>query len=204
MLPHERHSQHLPFPIRLENPHVISPSQARRRPDHAARAIRSRLLASQVWISTITSGPTGRALNSSFRTRDTPEYKAELGEAIINFARIVPDGMLVFFASYSTLMSAVEAWQAGGSPTIWCALAVSRSACAILKALRRQRLSLLKHLVVEPRDTSQFPAARNEFEEKLDGASGTACYVSCALTPASCRPCAPRRHIFCRLSRESE
>lgn len=37
----------------------------------------------------------------SARTRDTAEYKSELGNTIVNFARIVPDGVLVFFPSYT-------------------------------------------------------------------------------------------------------
>jgi regulator of telomere elongation helicase 1 len=109
----------LPFPIRLENPHVISPAQARRRMRcHPTEQDSSRHL--QVWIGTLNRGPTGRALNSSYRTRDTPEYKSELGEAIINCVRVVPDGVLVFFASYAALAACVDSWQTGSSPTVWC------------------------------------------------------------------------------------
>ena len=73
-----------------------------------------------MWIGTLNRGPTGRALNSSYRTRDTPEYKSELGEAIINCVRVVPDGVLVFFASYAALAACVDSWQTGSSPTVWC------------------------------------------------------------------------------------
>lgn len=37
----------------------------------------------------------------------------------------------------------------------------------------RHRLSRLKHLVVEPRDQSQFAAARIDFEEKINGTCGS-------------------------------
>lgn len=59
----------IPFPILLENPHVIDPWQ--------------------VLIGVVTAGPTGHPLNSSYTTRDTREYKNELGNTVFNFARMV-------------------------------------------------------------------------------------------------------------------
>jgi hypothetical protein len=50
------------FPVRLENPHVIKPSQ--------------------IWAGVVPTGPSGYSFNSSYRTRDTIEYKQELGNAI--------------------------------------------------------------------------------------------------------------------------
>lgn len=103
--------QNLPFPVQLENKHVITPSQA---------CVCSMFCVSsalqhtplQVWISVMAKGPSNVALNSGFRNRDSPAYKSELGQAIVNFASSVPDGMLVFFASYATLDSCIEHWKA--------------------------------------------------------------------------------------------
>ena len=50
------------FSVRLENPHVIS--------------------SDQVWVGVVPVGPSGHALNSSYRTRNTIQYKQELGTAI--------------------------------------------------------------------------------------------------------------------------
>lgn len=50
------------FPVRLENPHVIS--------------------SEQIWVGVVPVGPSGHALNSSYRTRNTIQYKQELGTAI--------------------------------------------------------------------------------------------------------------------------
>lgn len=50
------------FDVRLENPHVID--------------------ASQVWVGVVSNGPSGRPLNSSYRSRDSIEYKLELGNTI--------------------------------------------------------------------------------------------------------------------------
>ncbi|CAL5425697.1 unnamed protein product [Camellia sinensis] len=50
------------FPVRLENPHVI--------------------LANQIWAGVVPAGPSGYSFNSSYRSRDSIEYKLELGNAI--------------------------------------------------------------------------------------------------------------------------
>ncbi|CAL5381312.1 unnamed protein product [Camellia sinensis] len=52
----------LEFPVRLENPHVIS--------------------ANQIWAGVVSAGPSSYSFNSSYRSRDSVEYKLELGNAI--------------------------------------------------------------------------------------------------------------------------
>ncbi len=37
------------------------------------------------------------------------------GAAVVNLARVVPDGLLVFFPSYVVLQSCIEAWKAGST-----------------------------------------------------------------------------------------
>lgn len=46
------------------------------------------------------TGPSGVRLNSQYDNRDKEEYQLEVGNVLINLARIVPDGLLVFFPSY--------------------------------------------------------------------------------------------------------
>uniref|UniRef100_A0A0D9V2H2 Helicase ATP-binding domain-containing protein n=1 Tax=Leersia perrieri TaxID=77586 RepID=A0A0D9V2H2_9ORYZ len=81
----------LEFPVRLENPHVIA--------------------SDQIWVGVVPVGPSGHPLNSSYRTRETLKYKQELGISIVNFARIVPDGLLVFFPSYSMMDKCINCWK---------------------------------------------------------------------------------------------
>lgn len=50
------------FPVRLENPHVITPNQ--------------------IWAGVVPAGPSCCSFNSSYRSRDSIEYKQELGNAI--------------------------------------------------------------------------------------------------------------------------
>ncbi|KAJ6308891.1 hypothetical protein OIU76_018477, partial [Salix suchowensis] len=126
----------LDFPIRLENPHVIS--------------------SNQIWAGVVPAGPSGRSLNSSYRTRDSLEYKQELGNAIVNFARIVPDGLLVFFPSYYLLDQCISCWKntsQANATTIW------------------ERICKHKKPVVEPRQSSLFPLAIEDFLAKLKDTS---------------------------------
>ena len=91
------HELRLPFPVRLENPHVVANDR--------------------VFGAVVPVGPSGKRLNSSYKFRDTDAYKTELGNVIVNVARIVPDGLLVFFPSYGVMRACVEWWRACGTPS---------------------------------------------------------------------------------------
>ncbi|KAI3727225.1 hypothetical protein L1987_67037 [Smallanthus sonchifolius] len=124
----------LKFPVRLENPHVISDNQ--------------------LWAGIVPVGPSGHPFNSSYKTRDSAEYKLNLGNSIVNFARIVPDGLLVFFPSYYLLNLCVDYWKnmsgtSTNSSTIW------------------ERICKHKLPVVEPRQSSLFPQAIDDYMAKL-------------------------------------
>ncbi|KAH0688396.1 hypothetical protein KY290_020033 [Solanum tuberosum] len=139
----------LDFPVRLENPHVISDNQ--------------------IWAGAVPVGPSGYTFNSSYRTRDSIEYKQELGNAIVNFARVVPDGLLVFFPSYYILEQCIGCWKtlghsiSMGSSTIW------------------ERICKHKLPVVEPRQSSLFPTAIEDYMAKLKdkSASGAVFFAVC-------------------------
>ena len=120
------------FPVRLENPHVID--------------------SSQVWVGVVSKGPQGTALNSSYKTRKDENYIQDLGNSIVNFARMIPDGLLVFFPTYIVMKSCIDSWKTirrGGS-SIW------------------ERISQYKAPVVEPSESSMFPAAALEYKQKLE------------------------------------
>ncbi|XP_061338556.1 regulator of telomere elongation helicase 1 homolog [Gastrolobium bilobum] len=136
----------LDFPIRLENPHVITPSQ--------------------IWAGVVPVGPSGRTFNSSYRTRDSPEYRQELGNAIVNFARIVPDGLLVFFPSYYLLDQCIGCWKSlnnENSTSIW------------------ERICKHKKPVIEPRESSLFASSIKDYISKLNdtSASGAIFFAVC-------------------------
>nr|CAD1824209.1 unnamed protein product [Ananas comosus var. bracteatus] len=129
----------LEFPVRLENPHVIS--------------------SNQICVGVVPTGPSGYPFNSSYRTRDSLEYKQELGNAIVNFARIVPDGLLVFFPSYFMMDQCIECWKS-----------MSHASSAVLSTIW-ERICKHKQPVVEPKQSSLFPHAIEDFETKLRDSS---------------------------------
>ncbi|XP_078320008.1 regulator of telomere elongation helicase 1-like isoform X2 [Crassostrea virginica] len=117
----------IPFPVTLENPHVIDKHQ--------------------VWVGTLNKGPDGVGLNSNYQTRFNENYQASLGKALVNFARVVPNGLLVFFPSYPVMEKCIENWQQNG---------VYNS------------ITQYKPLLVEPRGKQAFSDVMEEFYEKIN------------------------------------
>lgn len=116
----------IPFPVTLENPHVIEKHQ--------------------VWIGTVNKGPDGVTLNSNFDTRYTASYQASLGNAIVNFARVTPNGLLIFFPSYPVMDKCIEYWKENNI---------------------YNRISQYKPVFVEPKGKMDFQDAMFEFYEKI-------------------------------------
>lgn len=117
----------IPFPVQLENPHVIEQGQ--------------------VWLGTVCKGPDGAILNSDYKNRSTDEYKKSLGNTITNFARIVPNGLLVFFPSYPVMEGCIETWKSSNQWTI---------------------ISQYKPVIVEPKGKAAFTEAIDEFYTKMN------------------------------------
>lgn len=141
----------LPFPIRLENPHVVTPAQ--------------------VWAGVIRSGPEvngqkGGRLTSAYFARGE-NSSVELGRSMIRIATAVPDGLLVFFPSYAAMYTCVDAWKKLGpgadraKPSIWEHI------------LRRKRI------VLEDRNPSKVPAAILAHRANVDGGHGSILLAVC-------------------------
>ncbi|XP_028407284.1 regulator of telomere elongation helicase 1-like [Dendronephthya gigantea] len=114
------------IPVELQNPHVIKKHQ--------------------MFVGILKTGPDSAVLNSSYKNRNNVKYLTSLGIAIVNFAQVVPDGMLVFFPSYGTLDTALKHWQSSG---LW------------------NRLETRKTIFVEPRRKNEFTEAMEGFYEKV-------------------------------------
>ncbi|XP_036085024.1 regulator of telomere elongation helicase 1 isoform X6 [Rousettus aegyptiacus] len=82
----------IPFPVSLENPHVIDKHQ--------------------IWVGVVPNGPDGAQLSSAFDRRFSDECLSSLGKALGNIARVVPHGLLVFFPSYPVMEKSLEFWRA--------------------------------------------------------------------------------------------
>lgn len=66
---------------------------------------------SQIWVGVINKGPNNYQLNSSYANRNSADYFRDLGETILKTAKIVPDGMLIFFPSYRNMNDMVNKWK---------------------------------------------------------------------------------------------
>ncbi|XP_036178028.1 regulator of telomere elongation helicase 1 isoform X2 [Myotis myotis] len=82
----------IPFPVCLENPHVIDKHQ--------------------IWVGIVPRGPDGAQLSSAFDKRFSDECLSSLGKTLVNITRVVPHGLLVFFPSYPVLEKSLAFWRA--------------------------------------------------------------------------------------------
>ncbi|KAM8863625.1 regulator of telomere elongation helicase 1 isoform 2-T2 [Spinachia spinachia] len=84
----------IPFPVSLENSHVIERDQ--------------------IFVGIIERGPDGVHLTSAFDRRFLPENMASLGNTVANLSRVVPDGLLVFFPSFPLMEKTLDFWRTNG------------------------------------------------------------------------------------------
>jgi Rad3-related DNA helicase len=64
-------------------------------------------------------------------------YRDDLGHAIVNFARVVPDGLLVFFPAYSLLQACIDHWKTNSGTSMSLTvinmfLSAAQHTCALL------------------------------------------------------------------------
>ncbi|KAI9891155.1 MAG: ATP-dependent DNA helicase chl1 [Vezdaea aestivalis] len=74
---------------------------------------------SHLHASIVPSGPGGMPFEFTFTNRTSPALLNSLGEALISYASVVPDGMVVFFPSYGYLSTVISHFKAS---TIWTRL----------------------------------------------------------------------------------
>eukprot|EP00117_Sycon_ciliatum_P014492 scpid19663/ scgid14733/ Regulator of telomere elongation helicase 1 len=118
---------HVQFDVQLQNPHVID--------------------GGQIFVGVLSTGPGGKCLRSSFDRRSVPEYKTDLGNALVNIARVVPNGMLVFFPSYPVMAECIEHWKENYN--IW------------------ERINKLKPAFTEPKNKADFNMTMDGFYSKI-------------------------------------
>ena len=165
----------LPFPNRLENPHIISEDQ--------------------MHVRVIGQGVSNKLLTSSYERRQSNEYYVELGNTLASLSRVIPCGMLVFFPSYGVMETSIERWggpapsrsfsKTNGTASNFFAARQLKSGSAntarysfpqiATESTSKQTNStpwkrLLSHkaIVVEPRSSSDLPDAIAEFHRFLN------------------------------------
>jgi len=80
----------VPFPVLLENDHVIKPEQ--------------------VSVLALPRGIAGRNLKSTYENRNDREMGKDLGNTIAALVKVIPGGVLCFFSSYGVMEMYVEMW----------------------------------------------------------------------------------------------
>lgn len=139
------------FPVRLENPHVVSQAQ--------------------IWARVVKLGPDhegvrGGRLTSAFHARGEAA-NMELGRTIIKIASTVPDGLLVFFPSYGSMYTCIDTWKrlgpgvSGARPSVW------------------EHLLRYKRIVAEERESSKFAAAILAHRTNIDARVGSILLAVC-------------------------
>lgn len=128
----------IPINITLENKHVISKDQ--------------------VFVSVVSCGPDKEPLISTYTNRSNSKYITSLGRTIVNFARIVPEGLLVFFPSYGVLDQCKQHWEGSG---IW------------------SQICNIKEIFVEPRGKRDLNDVMNAYYSRIvqPGSKG-ACFLA--------------------------
>lgn len=75
----------------LENPHIIKETQIK--------------------VMSFSKGPDNVILSSKYTNRDSEAYLRSLGQLVLDFSKVVPHGLLVFFPSYRALEVTTEFWR---------------------------------------------------------------------------------------------
>jgi regulator of telomere elongation helicase 1 len=145
------------FHHKLENPHVVKKDQ--------------------FMVGILARGPTGAALNSSYSNRNDPGYLNDLGNGLINIARVSPkvslfiiylQGLLVFFPSYTVLQVCVAAWRkvsTGSKESIF------------------MRINAKKQIFIEPTNKNEFSTMMPRYYSEVT--RGGACFFAVCRGKAS-------------------
>lgn len=130
----------IPFDIILENPHIIKESQIK--------------------VLSLSKGPNNVVLSSKFNNRDSVDYLESLGQLVLQFAKIVPHGLLVFFPSYRALDITTEYWK---------------------KNSRWREISEAKPIFSESKDTKECNETVAKYYEKIKErrSSGACMFAVC-------------------------
>ncbi|CAD5211760.1 unnamed protein product [Bursaphelenchus okinawaensis] len=136
-------SMGISFPFVLEN-------------DHAAKS-------SQIVVRSIQKSFNQASLYGTFQNRDSAEYLNGVGEAITGLAENVPQGMLVFFPSYSQMNNFLDAWKkpSKGLQSRW------------------EKLQSCKKLCVEPKNRTEVSLVVREFDLAVRSGMGAILFAVC-------------------------
>ncbi|KAJ1610589.1 DNA repair helicase [Cryptosporidium canis] len=120
-------SSNVSFDVLLENDHVIDSE-------------------SQLWAATIERGGicSNTHLIGSYEARNNPLYFSSLGSVVLDCVKRIPDGVLLFFGSYSLMDQAMKHWTDQGLI---------------------ERIKYFKNVFVEPRNSFELASVLDSYME---------------------------------------
>ncbi|RXG59289.1 Fanconi anemia group J protein-like [Armadillidium vulgare] len=62
----------------------------------------------QVWVGTVSKGPTNHVLNATYKHSETLAFQDELGRMLLSVCETIPRGVLCFLPSYAMLDKLVD------------------------------------------------------------------------------------------------
>lgn len=110
----------------------------------------------QLVVGALTKGPNKSELLGTYQKRNDTNYKTAIGELIFQLSRVTPQGMLVFFPSYTQMNAFVEYWKtlrSSNGQELW------------------SRLEDQKRLFLEPKDKAEVPVLFRDFDAAVRSTS---------------------------------
>ena len=159
------------FPVSLEANHVIDKSQ--------------------VWVGTLTHGPTGHCLNATYQNTNSYAFQDEVGRLVFNICSTIPHGVLVFLPSYKLLNDLSSRWKSTG---LWTQIFDKKAIVAEprfgdeLETVMKEFYSVINDTNTGVNDLGQDGAlflavCRGKVSEGLDFADNNARAVICVGIP---------------------
>ncbi|XP_040568201.1 LOW QUALITY PROTEIN: regulator of telomere elongation helicase 1 homolog [Lepeophtheirus salmonis] len=120
------------FQVKLQNNHIITNQQ--------------------ILVRVAPNGVDNSPLSSAYLTRSDPKYLNSLGFSILKIFRSVPDGVLIFFPSYTVMNSCIEYWQ--NTSSLWTAMQAN------------------KPIFIEPKEKGILPQVVDDYKASIRSSSG--------------------------------
>ncbi len=149
------------FPLTLEAPHVIKKEQ--------------------IWIGSISNGPSNYLLNGVYKQLQTFQYHDEIGNSILRIIQHVPKGVLVFLPSYGLMEKLMSRWEQTGTlqkVRSYDLFHSSHVSCCVLYGRCQESKTFLKvafhfESSVSPLNSNKITFKRTKKHYKLGSRDGT-------------------------------
>ena len=112
----------------------------------------------QIYSAVINKTAQGTDLKFTYENRKDEKTLLELGDSIVNFVQVIPNGVVVFFASYDLLYQCKRLWSIENTTP--------------RKTSIFTRISQKKKIYFEPKSTTQMNKLMEEFKEDANSEKG--------------------------------